>query len=220
VDFERGLARLQEELLEMGSMVDKAIARAIDALKRGDTNAAGRIIREDDAIDRKRAELEEQCIEIIATQAPVARDLRMVIAVYAIAGELERVGDYAEGIAKITIMMGGAPPLKPLIDIPIMADKGRAMLRKSLDALVERNIELAKEVSASDDEVDLLYNQVYRELLSFMIEDPRTIQRATHLLWVAHDLERIADRATNIAEGAVFMVTGETAMLNVPKTAV
>jgi phosphate transport system protein len=161
--------------------------------------------------------LEEQCIDLIATQQPIAIDLRTLMAVLHIATELERMGDYAEGIAKISVMMGDEPPLKPLIDIPRMAEKATAMLQHSLDALVNRDEAAAREVCNDDDEVDDLYDQIYRELLTYMIQDPSTIQRATYLLWVAHDLERIADRATNIAERVIFLVTGRLTELNVSK---
>ena len=154
---------------------------------------------------------------MIASQQPMARDLRAIIALLHIVVELERMGDYAEGIAKISLSMGDAPPLKPLIDIPRMADKATEMLRNSIDSLLSRDIIKAQQVCQADDEVDDLYDQVYRELLLFMIQDPKTIQRATYLLWVSHDLERIADRATNIAERVIFLVTGKMVEINVSR---
>jgi phosphate transport system protein len=208
-DYRRSLAQVQDDLLLLGSMVDKAVAHSLTALRERDMDLARRTVREDDLIDTKRVEIEEQCAELIATQAPVASDLRMLLAIFAVVSELERIGDYAEGIAKIAIMMGQEPPLKPLIDIPLMADRGRAMLREALDSLVRRDLALARSVRQQDDEVDRLYDRVYRDLLVFMINDPGTVERATHLLWVAHDLERIADRATNVAERAIFLVTGD-----------
>ena len=141
----------------------------------------------------------------------------MLMAVLHIATELECMGDYAEGIAKISISMGDAPPLKPLIDIPRMAEKATTMLNDSIDSLLNRDMVKANAVCQADDEVDDLYDQVYRELLLFMIQDPDTIQRATYLLWVAHDLERIADRATNIAERVIFLVTGKLVEINVSR---
>ena len=138
----------------------------------------------------------------------MARDLRYLIAMLHISVELERMADYAEGIGKISLLMGDEPPLKPLIDIPRMADKTTDMLRRSLDALVKRDVAAALQVCDDDDEVDALYDQVYRELLTYMLEDAKTIQRATYLIWVAHDLERVADRATNIAEKVIFLVKG------------
>ena len=216
-DLDRNLRELQENLLVLGSMVEKAIARAMDALKRRDLEASRQVIKDDDAIDHQRFQLEEQCIELIATQQPVARDLRRIIVFLHIAVELERMGDYAEGIGKISLMMGDEPPLKPLVDIPRMADKATEMLRQSLDALVNRDVVGAIAVCNTDDHVDALYDQVYRELLTYMIEDPRSIQRATYLLWVAHDLERVADRATNIAERVIYLVTGKMTEINVSK---
>ena len=215
--FDRDLRTLQNELLFMGSMVEKAISRALDALKRRDLEASRQVVLEDDYIDRKRFELEDLCINLIATQQPMAGDLRAIITILHISVELERMGDYAEGIGKISIMMGDEPPLKPLIDIPRMAEKATAMLRQSLDALVNRDIIAAHKVCNDDDDVDGLYDQIYRELLLMMIQDPSSIQRATYLLWVAHDLERIADRATNIAERAIFLVTGKMTEINVSK---
>ena len=206
--FEQELTTLQDDLLVMGSMVEKALAKAMDALRNRDMQAAREVVRDDDIIDDKQVEIEDRCIHVIATQSPVARDLRYLLAVLHIGTELERMADYAEGIGKISLMMGDEPPLKPLIDIPRMADKTMDMMRRSLDALVERDIVLAHQVRDDDDEVDALYDQVFRELLTYMIEDPKTIKRATYLIWVAHDLERVADRATNIAEQVLFLVTG------------
>ena len=207
-DFDRHLRLLEDDILMLGSMVEKAIAASLDALQRRDFDAAQEVIDGDDHVDNKRFEIEEKCINLIATQQPLATDLRVIIALLHITQELERMGDYAEGVAKIGIAMGDEPPLKPLIDIPRMAEKSASMLRRSLDALVNRDVVAAQVVLNDDDEVDALYEQVYRELLTYMIEDPHTIRRATYLIWVAHDLERIADRATNIAERVIFLVTG------------
>ena len=209
IDLDRHLGQLQQEVVSLAEIVDKAIIRAVDALKRRDLEELQQVIHEDDYIDQKRYEIEERCIDLIATQQPMARDLRTIIALLHITVELERMGDYAEGISKISLMMGEEPPLKPLIDIPRMADKATQMLRDSLDSLVSRDVVKANQVWQDDDEVDALYDQVYRELLVFMIQDPRTIKKATYLLWTAHDLERIADRATNIAERVIFLVTGK-----------
>ena len=215
--FDRELRRLQDEVLILGSMVENAIYRALDALNRRDLDAASRVVQEDDAIDRKRLEIEERCINLMATQQPIAGDLRVLMTMLHIGVELERMGDYAEGIAKISLMMGDEPPIKPLIDIPLMADKATDMLRRVLDALVQRDTAASFKICDDDDEVDSLYDQVYRDLLAYMIDDPRTIQRATYLLWVAHDLERIADRATNVAERVIFLVTGKMTEINVSK---
>ncbi|MDP6455242.1 MAG: phosphate signaling complex protein PhoU [SAR202 cluster bacterium] len=208
-DFDKDLRLLQDELLQLGGMVEKAIERAVDALKRRDLRAAEEVVEDDDIIDQKRFDLEERCIDLIATQQPLAGDLRILITTLHMSVELERIGDYAEGIAKICILMGNEPPLKPLIDIPRMAEKANDMLRRSLDAFVNRDVIAANVVCSDDDEVDALYDQVYRELLTYMMADPGAIRRATYLLWVAHDLERIADRTTNIAERVIYMVTGK-----------
>ncbi len=211
------LRALEDELLMMGNMVEKAIAKSLDALKRRDLTASREVINEDDFIDHKRFDIEERCINVMATQGPVARDLRILVTILHVSVELERMADYAEGIGKISLMMGDEPPLKPLIDIPRMAEMATGMLRHSLDAFVNRDIVAAHQVCNDDDQVDDIYDQVYRELLSFMAEDPKTIKRATYLLWVAHDLERIADRATNIAERVIFLVTGKLTEINVSK---
>ena len=208
VDLDRQLTHLQEEIALLANVVDKAIYRAVEALKNRDLAESQAVIDGDDYIDQKRYDIEEICVDLIATQQPMAGDLRAIIAILHIVVELERMGDYAEGIAKISLLMGDEPPLKPLIDIPRMANKATEMLRDSMDSLVERDLAKAERVLDDDDEVDDLYDQVYRELLLFMIQDPRSIQRATYLLWAAHDLERIADRATNIAERVMFLITG------------
>jgi phosphate transport system protein len=216
-DLDQQLKLLEQEMEDLGAFVEKAIHRSVDALKRRDLQASREVILEDDYIDQKRFEIQERCVDLIATQQPMARDLRAIVALLHIVVELERMGDYAEGIGKISLAMGDAPPLKPLIDIPRMAEKATQMLRDSLDSFVNRDIVKAYQVCDADDEVDQLYDQVYRELLLFMIQDPQTIQRATYLLWVSHDLERIADRATNIAEQAIFLVTGKQVEINVSK---
>ena len=216
-DFDRQLRQLQDEVLVMGSMAEKAIAKALDSLKRRDLDDSRRVIQEDDYIDSKRFEIEDRCITLISTQQPMARDIRLLLSMLHISVELERMGDHAEGIGKISLMMGNEPPIKPLIDIPLMADKATSMLRRSLDALVNRDTVSALQVCNDDDEVDNLYDQVYNELLLHMISNPSSIQRATYLLWVAHDLERIADRATNIAERVIFLVTGKMFEVNVGK---
>ncbi len=207
--FHKRLREIQDDILAMGSMVEKAIGYSVEALKKRDLELAGQVITSDEQINYKRFSIEEKCIELIATQQPMASDLRIIIGVLNIITELERIGDHAEGIAKIVVMIGDEPPLKPLIDIPRMAEKTQAMVRRSLDAFINHDVKAAKQISAEDDEVDHLYDQVFRELLTFMIEDPRTITRATRLIWVAHNLERSADRATNICERVVFVVTGK-----------
>ena len=208
-EYENQLQHVQDEILLIGSMVEKAIKRSIESLRLRDLELARRIIEEDDDIDERHLALEELCIDVMATQQPMAGDLRVLVTGMQVASELERMGDYAEGIAKISIRMGDDPPLKPLIDIPRMADIAIGMLRNSLTALNERDDALARVVWHADDEVDQLYDQVFRELLTFMYENPRNIQRATWLVWVAHNLERIGDRATNIAERVIYLTTGQ-----------
>ena len=207
--FERHLHELQDNVLVLGSMVEKAIYRSMEALKNRDLELAKQVIADDSEIDRKRFDIEEKCIELIVTQQPVASDLRIIVAVLNIIIDLERIGDHAEGVGKITLMIGNEPPLKPLIDLPRMAQKTGDMLRRSLDAFVNRDAEAARRISKEDDEIDALYDQVFRELLTFMAEDSKTITRATRLIWVAHNLERSADRVTNICERVVFVVTGK-----------
>lgn len=207
--FHKKLREIQDDILAMGSMVEKAISRSVEALEKRDLELAQQIITEDQEINRKRYDIEERCIKLIATQQPMANDLRTIIGVLNIISELERIGDHAEGVAKIAVMIGDEPPLKPLVDIPRMAAKTNEMLRRSLDAFINRDADAARQIAAEDDKVDHLYDQVFRELLTFMAEDPKTITRATRLIWVAHNLERSADRVTNICERVVFMATGK-----------
>lgn len=215
--FERHLRELQDDVLVLGSMVEKSIYRSMEALKNRDLELAKQVIADDSEIDRKRFDIEEKCIRLIVTQQPVARDLRIIVAVLNIIIDLERIGDHAEGVSKIAIMIGNEPPLKPLIDLPRMAQQTGDMLRQSLDAFVNRDAEAARQISKDDDEIDALYDQVFRELLTFMAEDSRTITRATRLIWVAHNLERSADRVTNICERVVFVVTGKMEEIGVSK---
>ncbi len=215
--FRKRLRDIQDELLVMGSMVEKAIQLSIEALKNRDLKLAKQIIADDRKINEKRFEIEDTCIQLIATQQPMAGDLRTLISVLSITSELERIGDHAEGNAKIVVMIGDEPPLKPLIDIPRMAKKTIDMLHRSLDAFMNCDASAAQSIAAEDDEVDELYNQVYRELVSYMVEDPKTITRATRLLWVAHNLERCADRVTNICERIVFTVTGKMSEINISR---
>jgi len=215
--FHKRLREIQDDILAMGSMVSKALLRSVDALKNRDLELARQIIADDQKINGKRFEIEEKCVEIIATQQPMASDLRIIIAILNITTEIERIGDYAGGIARIVIMIGDEPPLKPLVDIPRMAEQTVDMLRRSLDAFINRDADAAREIAIEDDLVDHLYDQVFRELLTFMAEDPKTITRATRLMWTAHNLERAADRVTNICERAVFIVTGKMEEIGVSK---
>ncbi len=215
--FERQLLAVQEDMLVMAGMVETAIERGIEALKTRNVNLAHQIIEDDLKINRKRYETEDKCLELIATQQPLASDLRTIVSVLHITVDLERMGDHAEGIAKIALMLADEPPLKPYIDIPRMAQVASEMLMGSLEAFTDRDPARARAICDQDDEVDALYEQVYRELLTFMINDPRTIQRATYLIWTAHNLERIADRVTNICERVIYLVEGRIEELNVSK---
>ncbi len=206
--FRENMKALEEEIISQGELVNVALGLSVEALRDLDVTKAEKVINDDILINKKRWSIEEQCINLLATQQPVATDLRELIAVLSISTDLERMGDHAEGIGKIVIMHGDKPLLKPLVDIPKMADKASDMLTKSIDAFINKDAEAAKAICNEDDKVDELYDQIYRELLTFMIEDPMIITRGTYLLWAAHNLERIADRVTNICERIVFLVTG------------
>ncbi len=207
--FHKKLREIQDDILAMGDMAGKAILRSVEALKGRNLDLARKIIADDQKINDKRFEIEEKCVQLIATQQPMAGDLRILITILHITTEIERMGDYAAGIARITLMLGDEPPIKPYIDIPRMADQTVDMLHRSLRAFIQHDTETARSIAAEDDTVDHLYDQVFRELLTFMMEDPKTITRATRLIWVAHNLERAADRVTNICERIIFMVTGK-----------
>jgi len=209
--FENEIQQVKDDVLVLGSMVEQAILNSVEALKKRDVKASEKIFAEDKEINGKRFEIENQLMVLIATQQPMARDLRILASTLEIISELERMGDYAKGIANINIRMGDAPLLKPLIDVPRMANKGVDMLHRALTAFINEDVETAKSIPVEDDEVDALYNQVYRELMTFVIADPKTIERANWLLWVAHNLERFADRVTNICERTIFIATGEMA---------
>jgi phosphate transport system protein len=213
--FDRELAALQDDMLRMGALVEEAVRRSIGALRARSVEGAEAVITADNAVDALHLELEERCLMLMATQQPMAKDLRTIAAVWAMTMDLERIGDHAEDIARATKRMADQPLLKPLIDIPRMADMVQRMLRMGLDAFVQRDVNLAQQMAAADDEVDHLYGQVFRELLTYMIEDPHNIQRATYLLFCAQALERMGDHATNIAERVIYMVTGTLKELNV-----
>lgn len=213
--FERELQRLQNEMLALGSMVEQAIAESVELLKRRDMEGSRRLIAQDRQINEKRFAIEGDTLVLIATQQPMAGDLRTLAAVLEIATELERIGDYAKGIAKINLLIGEGPLLKPVADIPLMAEKARSMLHRALDAFVRQDVALARAIPTEDDQVDALYNQVYRELLTFIMADPRNMDQANYLLWAAHNLERAADRVTNICERVIFTATGEMIEMDV-----
>jgi phosphate transport system protein len=212
--FEEQIRELLEDLLEMGQMVTDSIQRSVQALARQDEELAGQVIAYDDEINAIQQEIDEKCLVLLATQQPMASDLRAILAISNIAAELERIGDYAEGIGRLAVKLSDRPMLKPLIDIPRMAEASRQMLTTALEAFARQDVAAAETVGKADDEIDALYDQIYRELLVFMMEDPRTITQATYLLWVAHNLERIGDRTTNIAERVVFLNSGKIVDLN------
>jgi len=215
--FQKHRKELEQELIHMSEMVIHAINRSVEALKNRNIEEAKKIVTDDMLINKKRWDIEEGCINLIATQQPVASDLRDLIAILNIITELERMGDYAAGTANIVIMIGDQPLIKPLIDIPRMTEKATDMIKRALVAFMKQDVEAARAICNEDDEVDMLYDQIYRELLSFMIEDPKKITGATYLMWVAHNLERIADRVTNICERTVYLVTGKMEEINVSK---
>jgi len=214
---EERLKGIQDDVVVLADMVDMAIRCSVEALKKRDLALAHQIVADDLKINHKRFEIEEECILLLQTEKLAESALRLVVAVLNIIVDLERMGDHAEGIAKIAVMLGKDPPLKPLIDIPRMAEKTSDMLRRSVQAFVSRDTEAARKIMKEDDEIDALHEQVYRELLIIMLEKPTTISRATYLTWVTHDLERIADRVTNICERVVFMVTGRMEVFEVSK---
>jgi phosphate transport system protein len=218
--FDRQLQHLQDDTLALGSMVENALTESVEVLKRRDMEGSRRLIAQDRQVNEKRFAIEAEALTLIATQQPIAGDLRTIAAVLDITSELERIGDYAKGIARINLMIGEEPLVKPLVDVPRMAAKARDMLHRALEAFVRQDVELARAIPAEDDEVDYLYNQVYRELVTFILADPSAIEPANYLLWVAHNLERAADRVTNICERVVFTVTGEMAEMDVEDTGI
>jgi phosphate transport system protein len=207
--YDQELKDLRSSVVAMASMVDKAINNAVVALVQRNVSMAQQVVSDDRAINEHRWRTEEQALLVIATQAPLAKDLRMIAAVIHIVTDLERMADHAAGIAKIAVQTADQPPLKPLVDIPRMSEIARTMLHDAITAFIGDDEASARAIVARDDEVDALYEQIYRELLTFMLADPTTIDQATHLLWVAHNLERIADRVTNICERVVFAATGQ-----------
>jgi phosphate transport system protein len=213
--YDRAFAAVCDDLLRMTDMVDQAIGRALDSLQRRDQVLAQQVIADDAQVNKIRFELEEACLVLIATQQPAASDLRAVIAAMNIVTDMERIGDHATGIAKTVIRMGDEPLLKPLIDIPRMAELARQMLRKGVAAFIERDTQAARALAARDDEMDQLYRAVFDELVEIMAVNPAGVTRATYLLWCAHNLERIGDRVTNIAERVIFLTTGNMKELNV-----
>jgi phosphate transport system protein len=215
--FNAELRQLQDDVLALGSMAEKAILDSVEALRDGDTEWSRRIILDDARINKKRFEIEDRCIFVIASQQPMATDLRALVSVLYIITDIERMADHAEGIASINLMMGDEPLPRKLSYIPAMADRAIAMLRNSLKAYIDHDVDAARQICDADDEVDRLQDSVYDECFQAMITDPTTIQRNTYLLWAAHNLERIADRCTNVCERVVYTATGRMDELNVSK---
>ncbi|MFU8794839.1 MAG: phosphate signaling complex protein PhoU [Dethiobacteria bacterium] len=214
VVFEEKMNWLQDKLQQMGNLVEESIALSIEALKSQDLELARKVIDGDDVIDDLEHVIEDKIIEFIATQQPMAKDLRRVATLFKMINDLERMADYATSIARITLRIADQPLIKPLVDIPRMAILSQKMVKQALDAYVREDVELAMTVGKDDDEVDKLFGQIFRELLTIMMENPKTITQATHLLFVGRWLERISDHATNIAEEVIFLVTGEKRNLN------
>jgi phosphate transport system protein len=212
--FEADIKQVKNDVLLLGSMVEQSTIDSVEALKKRDLKAAEKILEADRQINKKRYDIEGRLMILIATQQPMAHDLRVLASIMEITSELERMGDYAKGIANINLRMGDQPLLKPLVDIPRMAQIGVDMLRRALTAFINEDVEAARKIPVEDDEVDALYNQIYRELMTFVIADPKTMERANWLLWAAHNLERFADRVTNICERTVFVATGELVEIN------
>jgi phosphate transport system protein len=208
-ELDQVLHQLQDDLIKMQGLLTEALQDAIRSLKNQDIDLAEQVVQRDEAINELRYEVEHFCVDAIATQQPVASDLRIIMAALHIAVELERMGDHAAGVAKATLKIGDEPLIKPLIDLPRMGIVSIEMSRAALEAFFERDEVAAQAVVDRDDEVDDLYDQILRELITYMIEDPHKIRQGTQLLWAAHALERIADRATNIAERVIFVQTGE-----------
>jgi phosphate transport system protein len=215
--FDKQLRELQDEVLIMGSMVEKALLRSLEALRTRDTTLSSQVVDDDAAINAKRYEIEDRCINIMALQAPLAADLRVIVAVLFISNELERMADHAEGIARINLMLGDDAIPFALGDILLMGEKAGGMLRRSLTAFVDRNDVLARQICDEDDEIDELYDSTYHALIQDVIRTPSDVERVTYLIWSCHNIERIADRTTNICERVIFMVTGQLEEINVSR---
>ena len=209
------IRELRDDVVAMSSMVDKAIARATDALRAQNVVLARDVIETDQTINDHRWSTEERALRAIALQQPMARDLRVISAVISIVTDLERMADHAVSIAKMVVENSDEPLLKPLVELPRMSDLTRMMLADSVTAFIQNDIARARGVVGRDRLVDEAYQRVYRELLAFMLSDAATINRATRLLWAAHDFERIGDRVKNICERVIFSVTGEVSDLSV-----
>lgn len=213
--FTAEMRQLQDDVLALGSMAEKAILDSVEALRDGDAEWSRRLIRDDEKVNARRFEIEDRCIFVIASQQPMATDLRALASILYIITDIERMADHAEGIARINIMMGDEPLPRRISYVPAMADRAVAMLRDSLKAFIDHDVDAARQICNADDEVDRLQDSVYEECIQAMIADPSTVQRNTYLIWAAHNLERIADRCTNICERVVYTATGHMDELNV-----
>ncbi|MGB9868053.1 MAG: phosphate signaling complex protein PhoU [Bacillota bacterium] len=212
--FHEELRALEGELLRMGAFVEQAVHAAVKSLATRDLDLARRVIAEDDIADKMQVDIENRCLELIALHQPMASDLRVIGTALKIVTDLERIADHAADVARATIRLGNEPLIKPLIDIPRMAETAQQMVKGALDSFVGRSPDMARRLREADDLVDHLYSQVFRELLVYMMEDPSTIRQATSLLMVAQHLERVADHATNIGEWVIYMITGDRCDLN------
>jgi len=209
-EFERELQEIKEGLLYLGAMIETAIVRAINALMDRDTELARKVICDDNEIDQLDVEIEDKCIRVLALRQPTARDLRFITTAIKINGHLERIGDMAVNIAEKVIFLNEEPQMKPYIDIPRMAGIAQGMVRESLDSLVNEDVDLATKVRRDDETIDDLNDQIFRELLTYMMEDARTIHRALIISQISKSLERISDHAVGIADMVIYMVTGKT----------
>jgi phosphate transport system protein len=207
--FHEQLVDLEGKVMALGRMVGDALVESVDQLKRRDLAGSRRLIAQDGTVNATRYSIESQALTLIATQQPMARDMRLLAAILEIAGEIERIGDYAKGIARINLAIGEQPLVKPLVDLPLMAEKARAMFDAALEAFAQRDAGRARAIPRDDDEVDALYQRIYRELAAYIAQDPACIEQANVLMWAAHNLERAADRVTNLCERVVYTVTGE-----------
>ncbi len=211
----RSLQALEEEVEGLGQAVAQALLRALESLKTQDLELARAVVADDQEINRRRFALEEKCLELLATQQPMATDLRLLAAFMHIVTDLERMADHAAGLARITLLIGRTPLIKPLVDIPRMTEIALSMLEGALEALRRRDPEAARTIALRDDEVDALHDQIHRELFLLMIQDPRNVTQATYLMWASHNLERFADLVTNVCERVIFVATGKMEELNV-----
>ena len=209
-EFDKALKELQTIIETVQELVETMIIDSIKSLENRDIDLSNKVIDMDDEVDRLRDDLEQKAIFLIASEQPLATDLRKIITALRVIMELERMGDYAEGIAKINLRMGDTELIKPLIDIPAMSKKSIEMMRNCLKAYKTTDVKLATKVCQVDDEVDVLKDRVINELLQIMMKDPSSSRQATFLIFIAHNLERIADRSTNIAEDTIFLATGKS----------